>query len=69
MNLSSLSSMDTHNHFSNMSSLGILQEKGYIKKQMNESKIRFSTWNIGTLRGKAWEVIGVMRDGKINIMK
>ena len=30
--------------------------------------MRFSTWNIGTLRGKAWEVIGVMRDRKINIL-
>ena len=60
-NVSNLASMDTHNHFSNMASLGILQEKGYIKKQMNESKIRFSTWNIGTLRGKAWEVIGIER--------
>ena len=60
--------MDTHNHFSNMSLPGILQEKGYVKKQVNESKIRFSTWNIGTLRGKTWEVIGVMRDRKINIL-
>ena len=50
-----------------MSLPDILQEKGYIKKQVNESKIRFSTWNIGTLRGKAWKVIGVMRDRKINI--
>ena len=30
--------------------------------------MRFSMWNIGTLRGKAWEVIGVMRDRKINIL-
>ena len=30
--------------------------------------MRFSTWNIGTLRGKTWEVIGVMRDRKINIL-
>ena len=60
-NLSNLSSIDTHNYFSNMSSPDILQEKRYIKKQVNESKIRFSTWNIGTLRGKAWEVIGIER--------
>ena len=51
-----------------MSLPGILQGKGFIKKQMKESKIRFSTRNIGTLRGKAWEVIGVMRDRKINIL-
>ena len=30
--------------------------------------IRFSTWNVRTLKGKAWEVIGVMRDRKINIL-
>ena len=60
--------MDTHNHFCNMSSSSILQKKGYIKKQVNECRIRFSTWNIGTLKGKAWEVIGVMRDRKINIL-
>ena len=35
---------------------------------MNECRIRFSTWNIGTLKGKAWEVIGVMSDRKINIL-
>ena len=50
-----------------MSSSSILQKKGYIKKQVNECRIRFSTWNIETLKGKAWEVIGVMRDRKINI--
>ena len=60
--------MDTHNHFCNMLSPDILQEKGYINKQVNESKIRFTTWNIGTLRDKTWEVIGVMRDRKINIL-
>ena len=59
--------MDTHNHFCNMSSSNILQKKGYIKKQVNECKIRFNTWYIGTL-GKAWEVIGVRRDRKINIL-
>ena len=51
-----------------MSSSSILQKKGYIKKQVNEYRIRFSTWNIGTLKGKAWEVIGVMRYRKINIL-
>ena len=72
--MSNLSSMDTHNHFNNMSSPDILQGlsnsngKGYIKKQVQGSKIRFSTWNIGTLKGKSWEVIGVMRDRKINIL-
>ena len=35
---------------------------------MNGCRIRFSTWNVGTSKGKAWEVIGVMRDGKINIL-
>ena len=44
------------------------QKKEYIKKKVNEYRMRFSTWNIGTLRGKAWEVIGVMRDRKINIL-
>ena len=67
-NLSNLSSMDTHNHFNNMSSSGILQGKRYIKKQVQESKIRFSTWYIGTLRDKSWEVLGVMRDRIINIL-
>ena len=60
--------MDTHNYFSNMSSSDILQMKGYMKKQVNECRIRFSTWNVRTLKGKAWEVIGVMRDRKINIL-
>ena len=54
--------MGTHNHFSTRSSSGIL------KKKENERKIRFSTWNIGTLKGKAWEVVGVMRDRMINIL-
>ena len=35
---------------------------------MNECRIRFSTWNSGTLKGKAWEIIGVMKDRKINIL-
>ena len=60
--------MDTHNHFCNMSSSSILQKKGYIKKQVNECRIRFSTWNIGTLKGKTWEIIDVRRDRKINIL-
>ena len=59
--------MDTHNHFCNMSSSSILQKKGYIKKQVNECRIRFSMWYIGIL-GKTWEVIGVRRDRKINIL-
>ena len=60
-----------HGHtqpFLHMSSSSILQKKRYIKKQVNECRIRFSTWNIGTLKGKAGEVIGVMRDRKINIL-
>ena len=60
--------MDTHNHFLNMSSSNILQKKGYIKKQVNGCRIRFSTWNIRTLKGKAWEIICVMKDRKINIL-
>ena len=51
-----------------MSSSSILQKKGFIKKQVNEYMIRFSTGNVGTLKGKAWEIIGVMRDRKINIL-
>ena len=51
-----------------MSSMDSVQEKDYIKKIVNECRLRFSTWNIGTLRGKTWEVIGVMRDRKINIL-
>ena len=51
-----------------MSSSSILQKKGYIKKQVNECRIRFSKWNIETLKGKAWEIIGVMKDRKINIL-
>ena len=35
---------------------------------MNACRIRFSTWNIGTLKGKVWEVTGVRRDRKINIL-
>ena len=38
------------------------------KKLVRESKIRFSTWNIGSLTDKSWEVVGVMRDRKINIL-
>ena len=72
--MSNLLSMDTHIFYNNRSLSGILQGlshshgKGHIKKQVQESEIRFSTWNIGTLRGKSWEVIGVMRDRKINIL-
>ena len=51
-----------------MSSSSILQKKGYIKKQVNECRIRFSTWNSEILKGKAWEVICVMMDRKINIL-
>ena len=39
-----------------------------MKKVVQDSKIRFSTWNIGTLKDKSWEVVGVMRDRKINIL-
>ena len=73
-NFSNLSSMSIHNHFNNRSLPGFSQElsnsyrTGYIKKQVHESKIRFSTWNVGTLKDKSWEVMRVMRDRKINIL-
>ena len=43
-------------------------EGRWMKKVVQDSKIRFSTWNIGTLKDKSWEVVGVMRDRKINVL-
>ena len=36
-----------------VSSMDSGQKKEDIKKKVNECRMRFSTWNIGTLRGKA----------------
>ena len=66
--------MDTQICYNNMSLSDILQGLAHsrgrrqIRNQVLKSMIRFSTWNIGTLKDKSWEVVGVMRDRKINIL-
>ncbi|XP_054785632.1 uncharacterized protein LOC129292133 [Prosopis cineraria] len=39
-----------------------------LKKLVHKSKIRFGTWNVGTLNCKSVEVVGVMIQRKINIL-
>ncbi|XP_028803127.1 uncharacterized protein LOC114758262 [Neltuma alba] len=39
-----------------------------LKKLVYKSKIRFDTWNVGTLYGKSREVMEVMGKRKINIL-
>ncbi|XP_028787952.1 uncharacterized protein LOC114743922 [Neltuma alba] len=39
-----------------------------LKKLVHESNIRFCTWNIRTLNEKSIEVVGVMKDRRINIL-
>ena len=77
-NMSNLLSMDTRIFYNNRSlpSNVLLVEQGvphsiegrWMKKVVQDSKIRFSTWNIGTLKDKSWEAVGVMKDRKINIL-
>ena len=42
--------------------------RGRLKKLVHEAKIRFGSWNIGTLNGKSFEVAQVMSKRKINIL-
>ena len=77
-NMSNLMNINTRPFYNNRSlpSNVLLVEQGVphsiegrrMKKVVQDSKIRFSTWNIGTLKDKSWEVVGVMRDRKINIL-
>ena len=52
----------------NEQGLPLSSEQRRLKKLVHENKIRFGTWNIGTLNNKSWEVVGVMNDRKINIL-
>ena len=78
-NMSNLMNIDPRISYNNRSlpSNVLLVEQGVVphslegrqnKKVVQDSKIRFSTWNIGTLKDKSWEVVGVMRDRKVNIL-
>ena len=66
--------MDTQICYNNMSLSDILQGLAHspgrrqIRNQVLKSMIRFSTWNIRALKNKSWEVVGVMRNTKINIL-
>jgi len=39
-----------------------------VKKLVLENRIRFGTWNIGTLTGKSMEVVDTMTRRRINFM-
>jgi len=45
-----------------------LRERVWVKKLVRESKIRFGTWNIGTLVGKSMKVVDSMTRRRINFM-
>ena len=45
-----------------------LRERVRVKKLVHESRIRFGTWNIGTLTGKSMEVVDTMTRRRINFM-
>ncbi|KAH1196522.1 Glutathione hydrolase 1 [Glycine max] len=44
------------------------RERVWVKKLVHDSRIRFGTWNIGTLTGKSMEIVDVMVRRKINFM-
>lgn len=44
-----------------------LYGRGLGKKVISKRKVRFASWNVGTLSGKSMEVVDVMRRRKINI--
>ncbi|KAL5164575.1 Craniofacial development protein 2 [Glycine soja] len=43
-------------------------ERVWVKKLVHDRRIRFGTWNIGTLTGKSMEIVDVMVRRKINFM-
>jgi len=45
-----------------------LSERVWVKKLVQGNKIRFGTWNIGTLTGKSLEVVDTMIRRRINVM-
>ncbi|KAL5172704.1 Craniofacial development protein 2 [Glycine soja] len=44
------------------------RERVWVKKLVHDRRIRFGTWNIGTLTGKSTEIVDVMVRRKINFM-
>ena len=44
------------------------RERVRVKKLVHDRRIRFGTWNIGTLTGKSMEIVDVMVRRKINFM-
>ncbi|KAL5193749.1 LINE-1 retrotransposable element ORF2 protein [Glycine soja] len=44
------------------------RERVWVKKLVHDRRIRFGTWNIGTLTGKSIEIVDVMVRRKINFM-
>ncbi|KAL5144498.1 Craniofacial development protein 2 [Glycine soja] len=44
------------------------RERVWVKKLVHDRRIRFGTWNIGTLTGKCMEIVDVMVRRKINFM-
>ena len=44
------------------------RERVWVKKLVHDRRIRFGTWNIGTLTGKSMEIVDVMVRRKINFM-
>ncbi|RZB81212.1 LINE-1 retrotransposable element ORF2 protein isoform B [Glycine soja] len=44
------------------------RERVWVKKLVHDRRIRFGTWNIGTLIGKSMEIVDVMVRRKINFM-
>ncbi|KAL5187393.1 Craniofacial development protein 2 [Glycine soja] len=44
------------------------RERVWVKKLVHDWRIRFGTWNIGTLTGKSMEIVDVMVRRKINFM-
>ncbi|KAL5186030.1 Craniofacial development protein 2 [Glycine soja] len=44
------------------------RERVWVKKLIHDRRIRFGTWNIGTLTGKSIEIVDVMVRRKINFM-
>ena len=44
------------------------RERVWVKKLVHDRRIRFGTWNIGTLTRKSMEIVDVMVRRKINFM-
>ena len=45
-----------------------LRERVRVKKLVHDNRIRFGTWNIGTLIGKSMEIVDTMTRRRINFM-